>query len=127
MDGRGPGSGPSPHNTLRDNPEPADLVDSDGILDDKLLEAVTPRIALFDEAVMDDVKPTFCTRCRTISASFLSSPYITGSSDGIGNHDSCQGRGDPPQTRLFSDDVDSAIRGSHDDSDDVPLLHVSFI
>ncbi|KAG7165089.1 Zinc transporter 2-like 2 [Homarus americanus] len=111
-------------NTLDNDAEAVNVTASEGILDDKLLNAVTPRISILDEAVVDEVKPTFCTRCRTISSSFLSSSYATGNSDNIsiGSHERCQSR--DSHTRFFmGEPSDPALRDSQDDSDDVPLLH----
>lgn len=97
---------------------------TEGVLDDEILDAITPRLNLLDEQI-EDVKPTFCTRCRTISASFLSSSYTTGSHDSINissyerNNLRVEVNTDPSHA------CRNGISAALDDDDDVPLLRVS--
>lgn len=110
-------------NSNSDDYEATNAIEADGVLDDKLLDAVTPRISVLDESVEEDdqVKRTFCTRCRTISSSFLSSSYVSGSENlsGLERHRNSQTRflGEPARPISAGDTLE--------DSDDVPLLRVS--
>lgn len=114
-------------NSQNDDYEATNAIEADGVLDDKLLDAVTPRISVLDESVEDEdhpVKRTFCTRCRTISSSFLSTSYVSGSDNLPGIERLQQSRNS--QTRFLGDQGHPASAGdSFEDSDDVPLLRVS--
>lgn len=96
---------------------------SEEVLDDEILEAITPRLSILDEQ-MEDVKPTFCTRCRTISASFLSSSYVSSGHDSISisSVERTNRRGE-----VLTDPAHVCVNGTPalPDDDDVPLLRVS--
>ncbi|KAK8385641.1 hypothetical protein O3P69_016433 [Scylla paramamosain] len=92
---------------------------TEGVLDDEILEAITPHLSILDEQ-MEDVKPTFCTRCRTISASFLSSSYISSGLDSISisSVERTNRRGE-----VLTDPTHVCTNGTPVvDDDDVPLL-----
>lgn len=115
-------------NSQNDDYEATNAIEADGVLDDKLLDAVTPRISVLDESVEEEdvhpVKRTFCTRCRTISSSFLSTSYVSGSDNLSGIERLQHARNS--QTRFVGDLGHPATAGdSLEDSDDVPLLRVS--
>ncbi|XP_047487937.1 zinc transporter 2-like isoform X1 [Penaeus chinensis] len=114
-------------NSENDDYEATNAIEADGVLDDKLLDAVTPRISVLDESVEEEdhpVKRTFCTRCRTISSSFLSTSYVSGSENLSGIERLQQPRNS--QTRFLGDQGHPVSAGdSLEDSDDVPLLRVS--
>lgn len=101
--------------------ESSGVVEYDGVLDDTLLDAVTPRHNPLDEPVTDVLPRTICTRCRSISASFLSSPYLlSGGTTGADNvsvssHERCVGREATPDMGTRADITD----------DDEPLIRVS--
>lgn len=110
-------------NTALEPPGAFNGVMTEGVLDDEILEAITPHLSILDEQV-EDVKPTFCTRCRTISASFLSSSYISSSIDSISisSVERTNRRGE-----VLTDPAHVCTNGTPAlaDDDDVPLLRVS--
>lgn len=110
----------APSTTLEDSGEALNST-MEGALDDEILEAITPRLNLLDEQ-MEDVKPTFCTRCRTISASFLSSSYISGTHDSISisSYERNNLRAEAPSAPCRNGGAHTLF-----DDDDVPLLRVS--
>ncbi|XP_066986585.1 proton-coupled zinc antiporter SLC30A2-like isoform X1 [Macrobrachium rosenbergii] len=108
-------------NSTANDSEVANAIEADGILDDKLLDAVTPRATVLDEVEVEEetTRRAFCTRCRTISSSFLSSSYVSdnysiGSNEGVGQRNSVSQQLRDPVAGLQTD--------SRDDADDVPLL-----
>ena len=97
------------------NFDPSEL---ENVLDDKLLDAVTPHLTLLDG---DENEPrnSICHRCRSISSSFLTSPechVCSASFDPIrnsGGNEVCSGSETYPQFY------------SSNPNEDVPLLGVS--
>ena len=107
-------------NTVLDNTGAFSNAMTEGILDDGILDAITPRLTILDDQ-MEDVKPTFCTRCRTISASFLSTSYGHDSIS-ISSYD----RNNPSMDAAHIC-PNGTIALPDDDDDDVPLLRVSLV
>ncbi|MPC27862.1 Zinc transporter 2 [Portunus trituberculatus] len=109
-------------NTVLEPPGAFNGVMTEGVLDDEILEVITPRLSILDEQV-EDVKPTFCTRCRTISASFLSSSYVSSGHDSISisSVERTSRRGE-----VLTDPTHVCTNGTpaQTDDDDVPLLRI---
>ncbi|KAK7081115.1 hypothetical protein SK128_027492 [Halocaridina rubra] len=110
-------------NTTDTDTEATNAIEADGFLDDKLLDAMTPITAILDEVEVEEtLRPAFCTRCRTISSSFLSSPYV-GSGDSASLNEERAISRSLPSSRLIRDHM-IPYNDSNVVSDDVPLLRV---
>ena len=85
----------------------------DEVLDDKLLDNVTPQISILDA---EDIggNGAFCSRCRTISSTFLSPPHYETDCNGF-----------PSQSCRYDQSVQQFYSVPNPD-DDVPLLEVSY-
>ena len=88
--------------------------DLDSVLDDKLLDAVTPQLALLDD---EDNNSNFCTRCHTISSSLLTSHVCNNSSYAPSNSNASQ--------ELCRENENYPKFYSPNPREDVPLIGVS--